>query len=328
MLFLGIKEIEKKSYHPAVDVYFQDNAWADTRFSCDWVTKTLKPAVSEGEEFVLLCDNLTAQVTDEFKSAVRNINGIVHFGVPGATDIWQPVDAGYGYQLKKLTAKAQDEWLELDENINLWTAGTLTASDRRILITQWVGEASEKLNSSDYDNFRWRCFEKTGCLLTADGSNDDKVEPEGFKDYKVISPLQNPGPEEDPNIEVPPPAADPIDAIAEDELFTLIPNEDQEASVEDENLERVDNEVDRIINHELVGRNIKGLYETGWHVGKLEYFNTKLQEYFVQFDDDSSDYLKKDDIDGHQVELIPEITRVSGSGRVHKVVDYRKLAGH
>ena len=125
----------------------------------------MKPAVSEGEEFVLLCDNLTAQVTDEFKSAVRNINGIVHFGVPGATDIWQPVDAGYGWLLKKLTAKAQNDWLELEENLDTWMGNnekTLTASDRRILITQWVGKAADTLVSSEYDHFRWRCFEKTG----------------------------------------------------------------------------------------------------------------------------------------------------------------------
>ena len=35
-----------------------------------------------------------------------------------ATDIWQPVDAGYGWLVKKLISKAQDNWLELDENID------------------------------------------------------------------------------------------------------------------------------------------------------------------------------------------------------------------
>ena len=132
--------------------------------SCEWVKRTLKSAIPEGEEFVLICDNLAAQVSNDFKAAVRELNGIVYFGPPGATDIWQPVDAGYGYILKKLTAQAQDAWLELDENLDLWTQGKLSASDRRILITQWVGEAADKLQSPDYDHFRWRCFEKTGNL--------------------------------------------------------------------------------------------------------------------------------------------------------------------
>ena len=78
-----IKEMEKKAYHKSVDVYWQANAWADTEMSCEWVRKTLKPAIPEGEEFVLLCDNLKAQVSEEFLQAIRNINGIVYYGVPG-----------------------------------------------------------------------------------------------------------------------------------------------------------------------------------------------------------------------------------------------------
>ena len=161
----GIKEMVKRSYHPSVDVDFQKNAWADTKYPCDWVNKTLKPAITEGEEFVLLCDNLTAQTSEDFKSAVKNINGIVWYGLPGATDIWQPVDAGYGWLLKKLTAKAQNDWLELEENLDTWMGNnekTLTASDHRILITQWVGKAADTLVSSEYDHFCCRCFEKTG----------------------------------------------------------------------------------------------------------------------------------------------------------------------
>ena len=106
----------------------------------------------------------------------------------GATDIWQPVDAGYGFIMKKLTAQAQNRWLEEDNietgiaNIDLWLGNCekkLTCSDRRILITEWVGNAVDTLNHSNYDNFRWRCFEKTGILITADGSEDEKIQPEG-----------------------------------------------------------------------------------------------------------------------------------------------------
>ena len=78
-----ISPLEKKSYPKNVDIYWQPNAWADTEFSCEWVKKTLKPAVTPGEEFLLLCNNLAAQVSEEFKKAVREINGIVYFVVPG-----------------------------------------------------------------------------------------------------------------------------------------------------------------------------------------------------------------------------------------------------
>ena len=79
----NIKQMEKRSYHKSVDVFWQRNAWADTQVSCEWVKKTLKSAVPEGEEFLLVCDNLGAQTSIEFKESVREINGIVWFGPPG-----------------------------------------------------------------------------------------------------------------------------------------------------------------------------------------------------------------------------------------------------
>ena len=194
-----ISASEKLAYHQEVDVYYQTNAWADTSFSVQWVQKTLKKGIEKsnhgGREFLLLCDNLTAQVTEDFKEAVRQINGLVWYGPPGATDLWQPVDAAYGATLKKLIMRQQDMWLEIDENMDRWAGNKpFSASERRILITQWVGEANNLLKSPNYDAFRWHAFEKTGCLITADGSEDYKIKPEGMEDYEVVPSLPMPGP--------------------------------------------------------------------------------------------------------------------------------------
>ena len=45
---------EIKAYHPDVDVYWQEKAWADTKFSVEWVRQTLKEGTKllEGKEFV------------------------------------------------------------------------------------------------------------------------------------------------------------------------------------------------------------------------------------------------------------------------------------
>ena len=116
-----ISSDEIKTYHPDVDIYWQDNTWADTKFSVEWVKHSLKEGTKplDGKEFALFCDNLTAQVSDEFLHAVRAINGIVWFGVTGATDTWQPVDCGIGRMLKQTVSRIQDEWLEHDDNIDL-----------------------------------------------------------------------------------------------------------------------------------------------------------------------------------------------------------------
>ena len=67
-----------RAYHPDVDVYWQEKAWADTKFSVEWVRQTLKEGIKplEGKEFFLFCDSFTAQVNEEFLQAVRKINGI------------------------------------------------------------------------------------------------------------------------------------------------------------------------------------------------------------------------------------------------------------
>ena len=79
-----INPVEKESYHPAVDVFFQDNAWADLNVSLEWIQRTLKPATeTSNDEFLLLCDNLGCQVKEEFQTAVRKINGVVYYGLKG-----------------------------------------------------------------------------------------------------------------------------------------------------------------------------------------------------------------------------------------------------
>jgi len=85
-----ISEDEKKAYQPDIDVYFQENAWADTKVSVEWVEKTLTEAVRGDDRFVLFCNNLTGQTW--FKEAVAKLGGIVWYRLPGATDLWQPVE--------------------------------------------------------------------------------------------------------------------------------------------------------------------------------------------------------------------------------------------
>ena len=57
-----ISAVEKSSWHQQVDVFFQQNAWADTEFCVKWVEKTLKPVVDS--RFVLFLDNLSGQDAD------------------------------------------------------------------------------------------------------------------------------------------------------------------------------------------------------------------------------------------------------------------------
>ena len=180
------------------------------------------------------------------------------------------------------------------EQFLMWT--------RRILITQWVGEAYKKLNGTHYDSFRQNCFIKTGCLMTADGSNDDKIIPEGLPDYKIMPPLPFDGPEQITEQDIEP--ADPEEYMDEEDLETP-PESDLSESEDALPSERIDSTKDRNYSEPLVGRKIRALYEDGWHVGSLDYFNTEFQQYHISFEGSTEDdYMKPEEIDGIEMVLL------------------------
>ena len=216
-----ISQDEVLAYDTDVDVYWQPNAWVDTAFSVKWVKNTISNAVANLDEYVLFCNNLTAQVSDEFLNEVRQHKGIVWFGVPNGTHFWQPVDAGPGKAFKSHIKAEQNIWLENDENIELWLGNDdrkLSAKDCRILITRWVGEAYRKTSKDEkFLRMLYRSFAKTGCLITADGSEDDKIYPEGMPAYVVPPPVDIDNPVEITEAPIPDEVKDnPIDVLPDE----------------------------------------------------------------------------------------------------------------
>ena len=68
-----------------------------------------------------------------------------------------------------------------------------------------MSDAYEKLMGGEYANSLYRSFEKTCCLITADGSDDSKINPEGLPGYILPPPLPTPAKEEAIQCEVPQP---------------------------------------------------------------------------------------------------------------------------
>ena len=138
----------------------------------------------------MFCDNISGQIADDFKRKVSEIGGVCWYGVPNATDIWQPVDAGYAEHLKVQIKHEHFKWFDSEENAEKWynIDNTFSASERRILLTHWIANAYNNLIDTRFDDFRYRLFQKTGCLLTADGSDDSLIQPEGLPNYKVPPP--------------------------------------------------------------------------------------------------------------------------------------------
>ena len=80
--------------------------------------------------------------------------------------------------------------------------------------------------------------------------------------------------------------------------------EEDEEEPDDQGSEWLDNEEDRYRDDELCGRQIKALYENGWFMGQIEYFNKTLAKYRVMYSGDNEDYIGIDDIGGVEIMLL------------------------
>ena len=144
-----------------------------------WTNNTLIPGIGDDkEEKVLFADNVSFQQSQKFHETCRDeINTTVYMLPENHTDKIQLVDAGCGRIMTVKIGEALERWLEEKDNLEKWH-DRLSAKERRILMTQCTGEAW-----SDHYFFK-RLFEKTGCLITADGSDDANISPQGLKGYK------------------------------------------------------------------------------------------------------------------------------------------------
>ena len=209
------------------------------------------------------------------------------------------MDAGYAKLLKSSVNQEHTAWLDDDTNADKRYGGKFTAKEQRILITHWVGNTYQKLIGPAYDNFRWPMFQKTGCLITANGEEDNLFQPEGLENYKVpppgefIEPLST-NPEQ--------PTAATIEEEPSDVQIIGDDEEVQDMKIEVESI--LDNVEDRSEDDELIGRELKALYENGWYKVEIRYFNLRIEKYKVQFSDEDKDFVGIEEIDGVEIVLL------------------------
>ena len=71
----------------------------------------------------------------------------------------------------------------MKNNLDAYVSGSLSASERRVLFTKWVGEAWEEVSAKK--EMVIRSFEKVGIALPIDGSEDSRISIRGLEDYSA-----------------------------------------------------------------------------------------------------------------------------------------------
>lgn len=182
---------EAKKYGKHCTVLWQKCAWADTDVCCEWGKQFQKFCqVTEGanSKHLLFTDRLTSQTLDPFYDSLGKNVHCMH-GPAKCTCDWQPVDRGIGQVYHARLALKYDDWMEKEGDAH---EGTISVSQRRILMTQWVSEVYLELEAERRaleeagkwkETVFYKAFERTGCLVGRTGKDDKDIRPLNYDKF-------------------------------------------------------------------------------------------------------------------------------------------------
>ena len=129
----------------------------------------------------MIADVHRAQQTEGVKALLKKKNTILCNVPPGCTSRVQVVDVMVNKPFKDEVRRLFEN--HLDSNLERYVEGKMSASERRVLMTKWVGEAWSKVGKMKDSIIR--SFKKCGLSVALDGSEDDQVNIEGIPNYQI-----------------------------------------------------------------------------------------------------------------------------------------------
>ena len=138
---------ETPAYDKRVQVYYDPKAYACGDV-CLQTLKDFNKQTSRQGFRLLGMDNWDAQATDEYQNLAKEMKIKLAYSPSDCTDLCAVTDYGLGLSLKKFMV--DDFQKDFDERTDYWCgtvdgAKTVTASERRILFTKWLGNAWTKM---------------------------------------------------------------------------------------------------------------------------------------------------------------------------------------
>ena len=183
-----IFKTERDGWDKSVCIMLHEKAWCDKAIMKKWVASEWanvfrNPHCASSTGKILVADIHATQQTDAVKTALRNYKTELVNVPPGCTSRIQPLDVCINKPFKEVVKRQHEA--HMSENLQLYTEGKLTACDRQVLLTKWVGKAWQEVNQSKDTIIR--SFKKCGISLDLTGSEDDDINIEGIPNYKMPS---------------------------------------------------------------------------------------------------------------------------------------------
>ena len=126
----------------------------------------------------LIADVHSGQKTDKILDRLENdCNTEVTFIPGGCTSLIQPLDVVVNKPFKAAINYLATQHMQ--EKLDDYVDGRISANKQRVLFTKWVGQAWEEVSSSK--EMIKPSFVKIGIAVAIDGNQDDQMNIEGWK---------------------------------------------------------------------------------------------------------------------------------------------------
>ena len=170
---------------------FNPKAWSNADVMLEWIKHMYTPS-SKYPLFprhstvrpprLLSLDVFSGQKTKEVITSFKALKCTTSFIPGGTTGFIQVCDTVINKSLKSRIEELADQYI--DENEREWVEGKYSVSQRRVLLTKWVGQAWEDMHAKDSDMIR-QAFVQVGLGLPIDGSRDHEIKIKDFPDVQV-----------------------------------------------------------------------------------------------------------------------------------------------
>ena len=149
----------------------------------EWAHPFKIPIGQNSDGKILIADVHRAQQTNSVKELLRKHKTSLVNVPSGCTSRVQVVDVFINKPFKDEVRSLFED--HLDKNLGQYVDGKINASQRRVLMIKWVGEAWSKVGKMK--NSTIRSFKKCDLSVALDGSENDEVNIEGLPEYQMPS---------------------------------------------------------------------------------------------------------------------------------------------
>jgi hypothetical protein len=177
-----------------IRVAFQPNAWADEQFCEEEILKVAADLTEAGVtgEIMIGMDNHAAQRTARMLTLYGTLGMVPVFTAANCTDCISPVDHHIGRFIQNhmgasyrdAVERAPEIWISATEDLD--DPNCRGAMARRMLMAQWLADAWTEL-TTNHSHMIDAAFVKTGFKLAMDGSDDHKVQIQGWSALEPYS---------------------------------------------------------------------------------------------------------------------------------------------